>query len=153
MVGWSSETFKTLTNKPVKSLDNETRRMTVRLRDALIERCLAGSGLRPGDRDGDLVLDTTLISYKEYVVATDVDGRTQRVQFALLANFSLTDTSGRLIWTLKNYRYSDQFNISTGRDAYSDEAVYSQDEALKTVADLVITNITLALEEFVQDHE
>ncbi len=153
MVGWSSETYKTLEIKPVISVQNETRRMTVRLRDALFERCLAVSGLTPNDREGDLALKTTLISYNENVVATDVDGRIQRVQFAILANFTLTDPQGKLIWSLKNYRYSDQFNISTGRDAFSDETVFSQDEALKTIAELVITNITLALEELEQKDE
>ncbi|MDJ0838657.1 MAG: LPS assembly lipoprotein LptE [Acidobacteriota bacterium] len=147
VVGWSSENYKTMVISPVKGSGPETGRMTTRLRDALIERCLAASGFTPVDDAGDLVLETNLQRYRENVVATDVDGRTLRIQFALSASFVLRDKAGKEIWKLDNYRYSDQYNISTGRDVYRDEAVFIQDNALDSIADLVIANITLAIDE------
>ena len=147
MVGWSADTYPTVTIAPVRGNEIETRRMGVRLRDALIESCLTGSALRPIETGGSLTLETNLAQYTENVVATDLDGRTLRVQFSIIAGFTLKDTAGKVIWSLKNYRYSEQFNVATGRDAYRNETVFVQDNALDDIADLVIANITLALEE------
>jgi len=153
MVGWSSETYPTMTILPVQGSGTETRRMAVRLRDALLESTLAGSALRPVERDGSLVLETTLYAYEENVVATDRDGRTLRVQFSMRATFSLRDAAGEVVWSLPDYRYSDQYNIATGRDDFRDETVFVQDEALANIADLVIANITLAIEELESSDE
>ena len=147
VVGWSSDTYKTMTISPVKGNGPETGRVTTRLRDALIQRCLSASGFTPVDGPGDLMLETNLQQYAENVVATDVDGRTLRVQFSLRASFTLRDKTGKELWKLPNYRYSDQYNISTGRDVYRDEAVFIQDNALHSIADLVMANITLAIDE------
>jgi len=127
--------------------------MRLRLRDALIERCLAGSGLRPVDNQGDLSLSGKLLSYKENVIATDVDGRTRRLQFNLQASFKLQDKQGNIIWQLNNYRYSDQYSITTTQSSFRDESVSVQDDAMKNIADLVITNITLAIHEWEREHE
>jgi len=147
VVGWSSDSHDTMAIRPVQGNDPDTRRMGVRLRDALVESCLSGSALKPTEREGSLILETDLTEYTENVVATDRDGRTLRVQFSMLATFVLRDSEGQVVWSLQNHRYSDQYNIATGRDAYRDEAVFIQDEALDDIAALVIANITLAIEE------
>lgn len=145
-VGWSSGRYATLAIEPVKS-DLGSHNLTVRLRDALIERCLAGSGLRPTDETGDLRLQSRILEYRESIIATGVDGRTSRLQFTLRANFALLDRQGQRLWTLENYQFSDQYNISITPNEYRDEAVFVQDNAFRTISDLVITNITLAISE------
>lgn len=147
MVGWSDEIYQTITIKPVTGTENQTRRMGVRLRDALVQSTLAGSALKPVERDGQLTLETTLAEYREDVVATDLDGRTLRLQYSIRASFTLKNQQGAVVWSLNNYQYSDQYNIATGRDDYRNEAVFSQDNALEDIADLVVANITLALDE------
>ena len=146
MVSWSSERYKTLAIHPVGA-NQATRPMAIRMRDSLIESCLAGSAFEPTDQDGDLILSSRLDDYRENIIATDVDGRTAQIQFILKASFYLSDRSGSRLWALENYHYSDQFRISTNANAYRDEAVYVQDEAMKSVADLVITNINLTISE------
>ena len=146
MVAWSSSTYATMAVLPIKTGDN-ARGFRTRFRDALIERCLAGSGLRPTDERGDLVLRTEILEYRENVIATATDGRTSRIQFTLRAGFDLTDAGGRNLWSLKNYQFSDQYDISTGQEEFRDEAAFVQDNAFRTIADLVITNITLAIAE------
>jgi outer membrane lipopolysaccharide assembly protein LptE/RlpB len=144
MVGWSSGRYKTMTIRPVSAAPS-AQSLALRTRDALIERCLAGSGLTPVESDGDLRLDTRLIEYQERVIATGIDGRTERVQFTFRADFSLTDREGRVLWQLDNYQYSDQYGIATVQEEYRDEKIFEQDSALRTIADLVITNISLAI--------
>ncbi len=117
------------------------------MRDALIERCLAGSSFKPTDRDGDLILESELLDYRERVIATGTDGRIERIQFTLKANFVLTNAQGQQLWALSNYQYSDQYAITTVQDTYREEAVFIQDKAMRTIADLVITNLTLAIAE------
>ena len=145
MVGWSSSDYATLAVRPIKTSSNQTRALAIRMRDALIERTLAGSGLRPIDQDGDLILDTEVADYTERVIATGIDGRTERLQYTLVAHFTLTDRVGRVLWSLRNYRYSDQFAISTTQAELRNEEIYEQDKAMQTMADLVITNISLAI--------
>ena len=151
VVGWSSETYGTVAIERVQTASNETRLMATRMRDALIERCLAGSGLKPVTNQADLVLKTRLVDYQENIIATDTDGRTQRIQFTLWAHFDLADQQGKRLWNLNNYRYSDQYRITTTQSLYRDEKVAIQDEALRSMADLVITNITLAIAELESD--
>jgi len=146
VVGWSSSQYATLEVRLVEA-GPTTRHLTLRMRDALIERCLAGSGFAPVDASGDLVLKTSLSEYAERVIATGTDGRTEQVQFTLKASFYLSTRDGREIWSLGNYQYSDQYAISTSQDSYRDETVFVQDQAMRTMADLVITNITLAISE------
>lgn len=133
---------------PLLKGDGPSNEIKVRLRDALIERCLAGSGLKPLDTDGHLTLEGQLLDYREQVIATDVDGRTSRLQFHMRVSFKLTDAQGNQIWSLSNYRYSDQYSVTTRQSSYRDEAVYVQDDAMRSIADLVITNITLAVDEW-----
>ena len=144
VVSWSSDRYKTLTIRPV-STANSAQSLGLRLRDVLIERCLAGSGLTPTESDGSLILETEILNYQERVIATGIDGRTERIQFTFTANFSLADSEGKQLWRLNNYQYSDQYGISTTQDEYREEKVFEQDEALRTIADLVITNISLAI--------
>ena len=152
VVSWSSEANSTITIPPVDgAVPGEE--MKVRLRDALIERCLAGSGLRPVDRGGQLTLACTLADYSEQVIATDVDGRTKRLQFNMLVSFRLKDAAGNRVWSLDNYRYSDQYSITTDQNTYRDEAVFVQDDAMRSIADLVVTNLTLAIAELEQADE
>lgn len=125
----------------------ERNALRVRMQDALITRCLAGSGLQPRGQDSDLHLSGRLVNYVENVIATDPDGRTKTIQFNFVVSFSLKDKAGKTLWSLNSYRYSDQFDVSTRQAAFRDEAVFLQDEALRAVADLVITNITLAVNE------
>ncbi len=145
-VGWSSGRYATLAIEPVKS-QLESWGLRVRLRDALIERCLAGSTLRPTDETGDLRLQSEILEYSESIIATGADGRTSRLQFTLRANFTLLDREGQRLWGLENYQFSDQYNISITANEYRDEAVFVQDNAFRTISDLVITNITLAISE------
>ena len=146
LVGWSSDRYTSLAIRPVQ-VAATTRTMKVRMRDALIERCLAGSALKPVDTDGDLILDTHLLDYRESVIATGPDGRTERIQFSLRAHFKLKDRAGKVLWQLENYQYSDQIGITISNDVYREEAVHVQDKAMRTMADLVVTNMTLALNE------
>ena len=152
LVSWSSSKDLALAINPVTSTSDQTRAMRVRMRDLLIERCLAGSGLIPVDEGGALVLTGHLKDYRENVVATDIDGRTSRIQFTLQASFELHDDQGRRLWFLDNYRYSDQYSISTTRSEYRNETVFVQDAAMRNIADLVITNITLTLAELKKDN-
>jgi len=145
-VGWSSADYAAMAIARVNTTP-ETRKLGVRMRDALIERCLAGSGLSPVDSDGDLVLSTALRDYRESVVATGIDGRTERIQFLIVVDFLLVDREGKRVWALNNYQYSDQYAISTGQELFRDETVFAQDKALSAIADLAITNITLAIAE------
>lgn len=145
VVGWSSS-FDTLTIAPVTGGMRDAS-MKLRLRDALMERCLAGSGLRPVDSDSDLKLSTEIRDYREQVIATSVDGRTERLQFTIHLNFELVDRQGQVIWSLYDYQYSDQYSITTTQARFKDEAVFEQDNGLRSIADLVITNITLAIDE------
>jgi len=147
LVAWSSSKHITLAIQPVTSDTDETRTMRLRMRDVLIERCLAGSGLVPVDEGGELRLAGHLKDYRENVVATDIDGRTLRIQFTLQASFELQDRAGNRLWSLDNYRYSDQYSISTTRNEYRNETVFVQDAAMRNIADLVISNITLTLAE------
>jgi len=151
MVRWSSDVFQTMAIAPV---DGSVRaEMKLRLRDALIERTLAGSGLKPVDSEGHLVLKSQLLSYGEQVIATDVDGRTRRLQFNMRVSFQLSDAAGNEIRSLKNYQYSDQYSITTRQDTFRDETVFVQDDAMRSIADLVVTNITLAVAEWEQRGE
>ena len=152
LVTWPSSESLTLAIRPVSSASDETRAMRVRMRDLMIERCLAGSGLIPVDEGGALTLSGHLKAYRENVVATDIDGRTSRIQFTLQASFELHDDEGTRLWFLDNYRYSDQYSISTTRSEYRNETVFVQDTALRNIADLVITNITLTLAELKRDN-
>ena len=152
IVGWSSTSYVTLAIRPVKSAPS-TRALALRMRDALIERCLAGSALKPTDTAGDLILESGLLSYQERTIATGVDGRIERIQFTLTANFALSDTAGKVLWSLPNYQYSDQYAISTSQESYRDETVFIQDKAMRTIADLVITNLTLTINELEREHE
>ena len=152
VVSWSDENWQTMAVRPIEG-DPSGQVMRLRLRDALIERCLAGSGLRPTDHSGDLILTGKLLSYSERVIATDTDGRTQRLQFNLRASFKLKNKDGETIWELKNYQYSNQYSITTSQASFRDESVLEQDDAMKNIADLVITNITLAIHEWERIHE
>ncbi len=145
-VAWSAEGYETLSIEKVSAAP-QTRQLSIRMRDALVARCLAGSGLQPVEGNGDLTLTTALRAYRESVAATGVDGRTERLQFAIAADFVLKDRQGKELWSLKNYQYSDQYDISTSQEEYRNETVFVQDNALRTIADLVITNISLAIAE------
>ena len=146
VVEWSSDRYATLAVRPIETNPN-TRHLSTRMRDALLERCLAGSSLQPTDSAGDLVLNTKLNAYTESIIATGIDGRTERIQFTLNATFRMTDGQGQVLWELKNYQYSDQYALFTGQEEYREEAVFETDKAMRTIADLVITNISLAISE------
>lgn len=152
MVGWSSSTYKTLVIAPVTGTVR-AEDMKLRLRDALFERCLAGSGLNLVEADGHLILKSRLSEYKEQVIATDSDGRTRRLQFNMKVSFQLLTPQGQKIWKLSDYQYSDQYSITTSQASYRDEAGFVQDDAMRSIADLVISNITLAMTEWEQTHE
>lgn len=152
LVEWSSKRFQTLTVLPVSGPVPD-HQMKVHLKDALVERTLAGSGLRPVESGGQLALETVLSEYIEQVIATEPDGRTSRLQFTMRASFSLKDQSGTVIWAMTDYQYSDQFSITTTQSAYRDETVYVQDDAMRSIADLVVTNMTLAVKEWENTHE
>ncbi|CAM2008184.1 LPS assembly lipoprotein LptE [Acanthopleuribacter pedis] len=147
LVDWSPDQFQTIDIRPVSG-PMERNTLRVRMQDALITRCLAGSGLRPSDNtETDLRLTGQLLNYEENVIATDPDGRTKTIQFNFVVSFNLQDRNGKTLWSLNGYRYSDQFDVSTRQAAFRDESVFLQDEALRAVADLVVTNITLAVSE------
>lgn len=125
-----------------------TREMAIRLQDALIQGCLSFSGLKPiTSEDSDLTLHTRILDYREQILATDVDGRTKRIQFSIRAEFVLVDIQGKTLWSLPNYAYSEQYEISTTTSGFKDEAIYTQDTSFVVVADLVITSFTQALSE------
>lgn len=145
VVSWSS-TYQTLDVRAPNVVDG-TRDLGPRMQDILVERCLAASALQPAGAYSDLSLTTTLHAYRENVIATGIDGRTSRIQFDLRASFRLQDRAGKQLWALQNYRYSDQYEVSTLQTTYRDEAVFVQDQALRAMADLVITNITLVVSE------
>ncbi|CAM2066480.1 Lipopolysaccharide-assembly [Sulfidibacter corallicola] len=146
LVDWSSASYATLAVKPVDG-SAPTSVVRSRMRDALITRCLAGSALRPVDSEADLALHSTMSQYRENIIATDTDGRTKSVQFTFVISFELRDRQGKVIWSMRNYQYSDQYEKTTSQGAYRDEVVFLQDKALRAVADLVVTNISLAIAE------
>ncbi len=146
-VKWHEADARSLFIAPV-SASSGTAPLSARLRDALRERCLTKTTLVPVNRlPSDYALEVHIDSYEESVVATDVDGRTRRIQFSIRASFKLIDAEGATLWHLPAYQYADQFQLSTTRVGYRDESHLVQDEALKSVADLVMTNIVIALME------
>lgn len=152
LVGWRSDLYTTVDIRTVP-LKGELVKLSYRMRDLLVERTLAGSGLTPLSGDTDLVLESRLLDYRENVIATDRDGRTKTSQFTIRASFKLLDRQGKVIWSLDNYQYSDRYDISTNAAEFRDELVEVQDQALKSIADLVVTNITLAIAEMEAQHE
>ena len=146
LVDWHSELFATIGIPPV-SAEGPARSLAPRLHDALIERCLAGSSLQPVKaHDADLVLKSRLNGYRENIIATDSDGRTKRVQFTMNVTFELW-RGGTKLWSLSNYQYADQFQVSTTQVEYRNESIYVQDQAMDAVAELVAANVALVIQE------
>lgn len=142
---WDSGSGQTLYIAPVQA-SKSTALLSTRFRDALRQQCLLKSDLEPVNHEpSHFKLIARLDSYDEAVVATDVDGRTRRIQFSIRASFELVDQAGTLLWSLPSYQYADQFDLTTTDSIYRDEAHLVQDEALRDVADLVMTNMVLAL--------
>lgn len=153
VVSWTPSRFSTIHVAPVSS-STAHREMAVRLQDALIQGCLSFSGLKPvTSADADLILHSRILDYSEQILATDVDGRTKRLQFSVRAEFTLHDAQGKTLWRLANYPFSEQYEISTTASGFKDEAVYTQDKSFFVVADLVITSFTQALSKEPSDHE
>jgi len=145
VVPWVSQSYRVVYIAPVAAHTEHTQ-LSVRLQDALIRQCLASSGLTPVSKPGaDLTLKTKLTVQDDQVVATDADGRTRRLQFAIRVDFVLTDRDGQVIWRLENYRFTEQYEISTTSERFRDEAVFVEDTALETIADLVVTGFSLTL--------
>lgn len=147
MVAWQSPSHASIFIAPVRT-DAHHRHLGQRMRDALVVQCLSASGLTPVDRSkADLILDTALTSYEEQILGTDSDVRTRQVQFVLHADFKLVDRDQNLLWSLERYRYQEQYNITTTSSAHRDETEYVQDQALRTIANLVVTQFALVLAE------
>lgn len=148
VVGWSSAKYRTIEVAPVRTEGvGEAHRLGFRLRDALMTRFIASSGLRPTRENADLVLRSTLLDVGQTTFATATDGRTERLQLALIASFELVDANGQRLWFLDNYRYTEQIQVSTTSASYTDETVLVQETAMRTVADLVVNNVALVISE------
>jgi len=147
MMTWSSERYQTIHIADVTAGARDSE-LAVRLQNALIERILGSSGLSPSTIvDSDLVLHSEVTTHEDQVVATDVDGRTRRIQFTIRADFRLLDRDQNLLWQLDDYRFTDQYEVSTTSQSYRDEAVFIEDTALQAVSDLVVSSFSLALAE------
>ncbi|MCB1044166.1 MAG: hypothetical protein KDC35_14585 [Acidobacteria bacterium] len=147
VIRWDEQEGRTLYIAPVEVV-SESAPLAVRFRDALREQCLTKTNLVPVNREpSDLMLITKVVTYQEHVVATDVDGRTSRMQFTVSASFQLVNAEGETVWQLPVYQFSEQYQLSSTSAVYRDESKSVQDEALTDVADLVMTNIVLALME------
>ncbi|MCB1052321.1 MAG: hypothetical protein H6510_15830 [Acidobacteria bacterium] len=146
-LNWAHGQWRVLWIDTVQS-EGTHRKQATRLEQLLHERTQAGTGMKTV-RSGtsyDLKLSTRLKSYSEQVLATDVDGRTKRLQFFMVFDFELKDLEGKVLWSLPDYAYSDQYELSTQVGApFRDDLVTSQDTALRNVADLVIANFSMAL--------
>lgn len=148
VVGWSSSEYQTVEVAEIRAEgQNGTHRLAFRLRDALITRFIANSGLRPVKENADLILHTTLLDVTQTTLATATDGRTERLQLAIRASFELVDAAGQRLWYLDNYRYTDQIKVSTTTGNYTNETVQVQELAMKAVADLVVNNVALVISE------
>lgn len=148
VVSWTSPGFKTVEVAPVNASGiGESQELSFRLREALMTRFLSNSGLRPVTENADLVLKTTLSQVNQTTLATGTDGRTERLQLALNASFELENSQGERLWQLENYRYTDQIEVSTTSQGYTDETVSVQEAAMKAVADLVVNNVSLVIAE------
>lgn len=148
MVAWTSDTYQTIEVLPVEAVGlGEVHELTGRLRDALMTRFLASSGLNPVKQAGDLTLRTTLKNVDTETLATANDGRTERLQLALVARFELLDRNGQQLWLLDNYRYTEQIAVAISTRSYVDETVDVQEASMRAVADLVVNNVTLVISE------
>lgn len=143
-VSLDSELYQTVNVRSVSGT-GDAARLAYRLRDSLLERLIAGSGIRPVDGAADLQLEARILSYQENVIATGSDGRTRDIQFNIRADFFLRDSNGEQLWSLRNYQYSDQYQISTTAAEFRDEAFFTIEDAMNDMADLVISNMTLAI--------
>lgn len=143
-VALDSEIYQTVNVRPVQG-SGDAARLAYRLRDALLERLIAGSGIRPVDGAADLQLQARILSYQENVIATGADGRTRDIQFNIRADFFLLDAEEAPLWSLRNYQYSDQYQISTTAAEFRDETFFTIEDAMNDMADLVISNLTLAI--------
>lgn len=143
-VALDSDKYRTVNVRQVQG-SGDASRLSYRLRDALLERLIAGSGIRPVDGTADLQLEARILSYQENVIATGADGRTRDIQFNILADFLLFDAENEQLWSLKNYQYSDQYQVSTTASSFRDEAFFTIEAAMNDMADLVISNMTLAI--------
>jgi hypothetical protein len=139
-----SEIYRTVNVRQVQG-SGDAARFAYRLRDALLERLIAGSGIRPVDGAADLQLEARILSYQENVIATGADGRTRDIQFNIRADFFLYDADNEQLWSLRNYQYSDQYQIATTAAQFREETVFTIESAMNDMADLVISNMTLAI--------
>jgi len=147
ILSWKTGRQEVLLLSPV-SFPPTQRDLGVRLEEFLLERCHSGTSLdivRSGEAY-DLHLKSQLRQYDEQVVATDLDGRTRRLQFSIRLSFVLEDRQGVELWRLSDYELSDQYELTTRLDrGFRDEKVATQEQALRKVADLVASHLTLAL--------
>jgi hypothetical protein len=147
ILSWQSGQREVLWLSPV-TFSPTQRDLGVRLEEFLLERCHSGTSLdivRSGE-SFDLHLKSELRQYDEQVVATDLDGRTRRLQFSIRLSFVLEDRQGVVLWRLSDYELSDQYELTTRLgQGFRDEKVATQEQALRKVADLVASHLTLAL--------
>ena len=146
VVSWTFPEYRTVEVTPVEAVGiGESHQLTFRLREALMTRFLSNSGLKPVTGNADLVLRTTLSNVGQTTLATGTDGRTERLQLALNASFELQNAEGERLWYLENYRYTEQIQVSTTSQSYTDETVQVQETAMLAVADLVVNNVALVI--------
>ncbi len=143
---WRDIPYRTIYIQEIKTLPEYAKHIAV-FQGALQDRCLSMSGLSLSkDRmQSDLVLATDLQRVTETVIATDIDRRVRQVQFTLICSFKLATRQGKTLWELKNYRFSDQFEVSSARGEFRNDAAASYDSAFQNVSEMAVTHFSIAL--------
>ena len=145
LVNWDNSDYKSVYVKPV--ITQAIHRPHAALfQHALNDRCLAMSGLNlVSSAQADLILETTLHDVSETIIATDIDRRVRQVQFTLTSSFKLVDKQGVILWEMKNYQFSDQYEVSTSRGVYKNDAASSMNLAYRNIAEMVVTHFSVYL--------
>jgi len=144
-IQWQNTEYKNVFIQDIQTKPVFQRHVAL-FQNALNDRCLAMSGLTITlEEDADLILETKLHEVGETIIATDIDRRIRQVQFTVISSFRLVDKEGKVLWNLSNYRFSDQFEVSTTSGEYSNDAASSYDSAFKNIAELVVTHFSISI--------
>lgn len=144
-ITWDNPNYHSIYIRPVQTQTAFQPHASL-FQHALADRCLAISGLDLVDQStAHLVLETTLNELAETIIATDVDRRVKQVQFTLNSSFRLRNKEGEVLWSMENYRFSDQYEISTSKDTFQNDAAASLDKAFRSVAEMVVTHFSISL--------
>jgi outer membrane lipopolysaccharide assembly protein LptE/RlpB len=145
LISWNNSEYQTIYVRQVRTTARYAPQAAL-FQQALNDRCVAMSGLQlVGENEADLILEPTFHSLQETIIATDSDRRIRQVQYTMISSFKLMTPDSQVLWKLDNYRFSDQYEISTTSDRYKNDAASSMDLAFRNIAEMVITHLSIAL--------